>query len=287
MTLILGAKPCIKAKDCSFVSYKLKILTRAEVIAVPKQAWQFAMPELSKHGIPHNDLHLGEIVKSRTQSNNSVFEEAYRKPKFGPFLQEAYEKCREICTDYAKTFYLGTLLMAEKRQKAIWAIYVKSFLTRFSHGKDMVEGMRMDTRKSRYQIYQEPYLYCYHVAGTVGLMSAPVMGIPPGASLSTQDIYSAALSLDIGNQLTNILRDVEEERNQRKRFDDDYDNLTKRAYVGTTKKLMVLPLAYTRSLWVPTLALVCTLRKGALPVGKFTLKIDGLYERIRRNIGVV
>lgn len=30
--------------------------------------------------------------------------------------------------------------------------------------------------------------------------------------------------------------------------DNDYDNLTKRAYVGRAKKFMMLPLAYTRSL---------------------------------------
>lgn len=30
--------------------------------------------------------------------------------------------------------------------------------------------------------------------------------------------------------------------------DNDYDNLTKRAYVGRAKKFLTLPLAYTRSL---------------------------------------
>ena len=33
--------------------------------------------------------------------------------------------------------------------------------------------------------------------------------------------------------------------------DNDYDNLTKRAYVGRTKKLLMLPLSYTRSLSSP------------------------------------
>ncbi|KAG9131047.1 hypothetical protein Leryth_006777 [Lithospermum erythrorhizon] len=39
-------------------------------------------------------------------------------------LDEAYERCREVCAEYAKTFYLGTLLMTPERRKAIWAIYV-------------------------------------------------------------------------------------------------------------------------------------------------------------------
>jgi phytoene synthase len=29
--------------------------------------------------------------------------------------------------------------------------------------------------------------------------------------------------------------------------DNDYDNFTKRAYVGRTKKLLTLPLAYTKA----------------------------------------
>lgn len=36
--------------------------------------------------------------------------------------------------------------------------------------------------------------------------------------------------------------------------DNDYDNLTKRAYVGRTKKLLMLPLAYTRSISMHSLA---------------------------------
>lgn len=75
----------------------------------------------------------------------------------------------------------------------------------------MIEGMRMDTRKCRYDNFEELYLYCYYVAGTVGLMSVPVMGIAPDSLLPTQTVYSAALQLGIGNQLTNILRDVGEE----------------------------------------------------------------------------
>ena len=77
--------------------------------------------------------------------------------------------------------------------------------------KDMIEGMRLDLRKSRYENFDELYLYCYYVAGTVGLMSVPVMGIAPESKASTESVYNAALALGIANQLTNILRDVGEE----------------------------------------------------------------------------
>lgn len=75
----------------------------------------------------------------------------------------------------------------------------------------MIEGMRMDLRKSRYKNFDELYLYCYYVAGTVGLMSVPVMGIAPESKAATESVYNAALALGIANQLTNILRDVGEE----------------------------------------------------------------------------
>eukprot|EP00252_Welwitschia_mirabilis_P013119 TRINITY_DN289_c0_g1_i1.p1 TRINITY_DN289_c0_g1~~TRINITY_DN289_c0_g1_i1.p1 ORF type:complete len:368 (-),score=60.50 TRINITY_DN289_c0_g1_i1:39-1142(-) len=175
-------------------------------------------------------------------------------------LKEAYQRCGQICAVYAKTFYLGTLLMTPERKRAIWAIYVwcrrtdelvdgpnASHITSIAldrwekrledlfNGhpydmldaalfdtvskfpldiqlfKDMIEGMRMDLKKSRYRSFEELFLYCYYVAGTVGLMSVPVMGISSDSKARTEDVYSAALALGIANQLTNILRDVGED----------------------------------------------------------------------------
>jgi phytoene synthase len=77
--------------------------------------------------------------------------------------------------------------------------------------RDMIEGMRSDLRKTRYKNFDELYMYCYYVAGTVGLMSVPVMGIAPESKATTESVYSAALALGIANQLTNILRDVGED----------------------------------------------------------------------------
>lgn len=175
-------------------------------------------------------------------------------------LQQAYARCGEVCAEYAKTFYLGTLLMTPERQRAIWAIYVwcrrtdelvdgpnaphitpsalnhweqrledlfkgrpydmldaavadtvAMFPVDIQPFRDMIEGMRMDLVKTRYENFDELYLYCYYVAGTVGLMSVPVMGIDPQSKATTESVYNAALALGIANQLTNILRDVGED----------------------------------------------------------------------------
>ncbi|XVE86205.1 hypothetical protein DITRI_Ditri18aG0017200 [Diplodiscus trichospermus] len=268
-------------------------------------------------------------------------------------LNEAYERCGEVCAEYAKTFYLVwcrrtdelvdgpnaphiTPRALDRWEKRLDDLFegrpydmldaalsdtVSKYPVDIQPFKDMIEGMRLDLRKSRYKNFDELYLYCYYVAGTVGLMSVPVMGIAPESKASTESVYNAALALGIANQLTNILRDVGEDarrgriylpqdelaraglsdddifcgqvtdkwrnfmKDQIKRarmfFDEaergvaelnaasrwpvwaslllyrqildaleenDYNNFTKRAYVGKAKKFASLPVAYGRAL---------------------------------------
>ncbi|CAL9068435.1 unnamed protein product [Musa banksii] len=77
--------------------------------------------------------------------------------------------------------------------------------------RDMIEGMRIDLKMPRYQNFDELYLYCYYVAGTVGLMSVPVMGSAPESKATSESVNRAALALGIANQLTNIHGDVGED----------------------------------------------------------------------------
>lgn len=82
--------------------------------------------------------------------------------------------------------------------------------------RDMIEGQRMDLYRSRYQTFDELNLYCYRVAGTVGLMSTAVMGVDgkpttPWECVKSGDPQEEAIALGIANQLTNILRDVGED----------------------------------------------------------------------------
>lgn len=42
----------------------------------------------------------------------------------GETLNSAYERCGQVTSEYAKTFYLGTQLMTPEQAKAIWAVYV-------------------------------------------------------------------------------------------------------------------------------------------------------------------
>lgn len=182
-------------------------------------------------------------------------------------IEESYQLCRQITADYAKTFYLGTLLMPESKRRAVWAIYawcrstdelvdgvqansttqatldqceqqlesvfaghpvidedvalvdtLQNFHLDIQPFREMIAGQRMDLERNRYHTFDELYLYCYRVAGTVGLMSTTIMGVdtrPYSAPWKKhQNVYvpyPEAIALGIANQLTNILRDVGED----------------------------------------------------------------------------
>ena len=186
-------------------------------------------------------------------------------------LENAYEICRKETQQWAKTFYLGTLLLPYEKRKAIWAIYVwcrrtdelmdspealkkseeelseslnsweentknifkgivktdldavlsdtlEKYPQTIDPYLDMIAGQRMDLTKFRYKNFDELKLYCYRVAGTVGLMTQNVMGIDAfyeaASWIEVPDISEAAVALGIANQLTNILRDVGEDRHR-------------------------------------------------------------------------
>ncbi|OGP15583.1 MAG: squalene synthase HpnD [Deltaproteobacteria bacterium GWA2_50_8] len=67
---------------------------------------------------------------------------------------------------------------------------------------DLIEGMMMDLHKHRYQDFEELKKYCYHVAGTVGLICNAIFG------REDKRAHQYALDLGMAFQLTNILRDV-------------------------------------------------------------------------------
>jgi phytoene synthase len=184
-------------------------------------------------------------------------------------LQDAYESCRQETARWAKSFYLGTMLLPPAKRRAIWAIYVwcrrtdelmdsaqaqtlsatvlldrldaweertralfagravdaldrvmvdtmERFPQPLQAYLDMIEGQRMDVLRDRYASFSDLKLYCYRVAGTVGLMTQEVMGVDAAYTSAPwserPDTSEAAVALGIANQLTNILRDVGEDR---------------------------------------------------------------------------
>jgi phytoene synthase len=72
----------------------------------------------------------------------------------------------------------------------------------FSLFFELIEGIKMDLQKNRYQTFDELYTYCYKVASTVGLMTLRILEqCGPNAE-------AYAVRAGIAMQLTNIIRDV-------------------------------------------------------------------------------
>ncbi|MFT3697943.1 MAG: phytoene/squalene synthase family protein [Kofleriaceae bacterium] len=72
--------------------------------------------------------------------------------------------------------------------------------------RELLAGMAMDVHQAAYADLPELLLYCWRVAGVVGLMMTHVFGIADDRALVN------AAHLGIAMQLTNICRDVKEDR---------------------------------------------------------------------------
>ena len=71
---------------------------------------------------------------------------------------------------------------------------------------DLFNGIEFDLKEEvRVNSDKELYIYCYKVAGTVGLMMAKILGV------KDKDALLQAIDLGIAMQLTNIARDVVED----------------------------------------------------------------------------
>lgn len=70
---------------------------------------------------------------------------------------------------------------------------------------ELIEGLYMDLNKNRYQNFEELRVYCYRVAGVVGLIMLKIFGY------RNQEAEKYAVDLGIAMQLTNILRDIKED----------------------------------------------------------------------------
>lgn len=131
LTFSLAPKPSVIRRNKKPCCRRYDVIIRSEVTMVPKHRTMTMFPQLSKQvGVSVADLHVQEVVDRQSYTANFSTLAPTSKSQFDPnFLKDAYDMCRDICAEYAKTFYLGTLLMTEERQKAIWAIYGKKIET--------------------------------------------------------------------------------------------------------------------------------------------------------------
>lgn len=166
--------------------------------------------------------------------------------------------------------------------------------------RDMIEGQRMDLYRSRYETFEELKLYCYRVAGTVGLMTSPVLGFDERyqtAPWNTPEekalVIEQAIKLGIAQQLTNILRDVGEDA-QRGRiylpledlalFDYTEEDLLKGVVDERWRELMRFEIQRARKFYAEAEKGVSALSIDARwAVWAALMLYRGIFEAIERN----
>ena len=149
---------------------------------------------------------------------------------------------------------------------------------------ELLTGVQMDLTTTRYASWDELRRYCYHVAGTVGLMVAPILGCRDPNALRH------AADLGIAMQLTNILRDVAEDAqlgrvylplDEIEAFGCDAEAILA-GYPGDRfRELMAFQIDRARGLYASALEGVYALS----PSGRFTtLAASKLYSGILKEI---
>ena len=85
-------------------------------------------------------------------------------------------------------------------------LVAKAYGIPIAYPLDLLNGVAMDVQQARYETFDELSLFCYRVAAVVGLMMTSVLGY------KDERAFGYAKQLGIAMQLTNILRDVKEDK---------------------------------------------------------------------------
>ncbi len=86
-----------------------------------------------------------------------------------------------------------------------WVDLLRVFPVPLQPALELIAGARMDLHPTQPKTFEDLHLYCYRVAGTVGLLMSPILGYRSAEALP------CAVDLGVAMQLTNILRDIGED----------------------------------------------------------------------------
>ncbi|MFY8160577.1 MAG: phytoene/squalene synthase family protein [Candidatus Kapaibacteriota bacterium] len=149
---------------------------------------------------------------------------------------------------------------------------------------DLLDGVMMDTTHNSYDNFDELYVFCYKVASVVGLMMTYVLGFKDDNAL----IY--AEKMGIGMQLTNILRDIKEDKkNNRiylpksdlKEFNVSEEDIYNENFNDNFKKLIQYYIDKAESYYIDSYNGIPLLHKDA----RFSIITAGrIYAEILSNI---
>ena len=135
--------------------------------------------------------------------------------------------------------------------KNMWDL-INEFNISFKIIDDLFEGINSDIKDSvKLNSKKELLIYSYRVAGTVGLMMAKILNVNKKQSLKS------AIDLGIAMQLTNISRDViEDKKNNRFYINESFEdicttiNLSEKFYENSFYSIKQIPFSFRFSILV-------------------------------------
>jgi phytoene synthase len=149
---------------------------------------------------------------------------------------------------------------------------------------EIIDGMEMDLRQSRYPDLAGLERYCYHVAGVVGLLAAGIFGYTNPRTLE----YAQALGTAF--QLTNIVRDVGEDARKNRiylpledlaRFGVPAADILNRRHTAAFARLMTFEIERAEEAYAKALALLPPEDRRAQRPG---LVMAAIYRTLLREI---
>ena len=135
--------------------------------------------------------------------------------------------------------------------KNMWDI-INEFNISFKIVDDLFDGINSDIKENvKLNSKKELLIYSYRVAGTVGLMMAKILNVQKKQSLKS------AIDLGIAMQLTNISRDVmEDKKNNRFYINESFEDikntikLSEKFYENSFYSIKEIPLSFRFSILV-------------------------------------
>ena len=91
-----------------------------------------------------------------------------------------------------------------------WADTRLHYKIPYTYCEQLIDGVARDLQPQRYESFEELVAYAYGVASTVGLMMLRIIGTAPG--FTEEGAMPYAIKMGLALQITNILRDVGEDR---------------------------------------------------------------------------
>lgn len=167
--------------------------------------------------------------------------------------------------------------------KALVAV-TRSFNLSAGQLNEIIDGMEMDLNHNRYADFKTLQLYCHHVAGVVGQLSAEIFGY------RDPDTLKYAHDLGLAFQLTNIIRDVGEDarrdriylpQDELARFDVSSADILQSRETDNFKRLMEFQIERAESYYAQSFAALPAEDRNSQRPG---LMMAAIYQTLLKEI---